>query len=86
MKGAGQILIETILFLTIYLLTGRIFLKNGELNADNSFKIYLDKINMLLDAYALLKRINKCNLKFAFKSIPVKNKLLTNFINKRALY
>ena len=35
------------------------FLKIDELNADNSTKIYLDKINMLLDTYAALKRINK---------------------------
>ena len=35
------------------------FLKIDELNADNSTKIYLDKINMLLDTYAPLKRINK---------------------------
>ena len=26
--------------------------------------MYFDKINMLLDMYALLKRINKYNLKF----------------------
>ena len=64
-------------------------LKSDELNADNSTKIYLDKINMLLDTYAPL---NKCKLKFKSKpwitlglqkSISVKNKLLTNFINKK---
>ena len=32
-------------------------LKTDELNADNSTKIYLDKINMLLDTYAPLKKI-----------------------------
>ena len=54
--------------------------------------MYLDKINILLDTYAPLKRINKCKLKFKSKpwltlglqkSISVKNKLLTNYINKR---
>ena len=64
-------------------------LKTDYLNADNSTKIYLDKINMLLDTYAPLKRINKYKLKFKSKpwitlglqkSISVKNKLLTNFI------
>ena len=54
--------------------------------------MYLDKINMLLDTYAPLKRINKYKLKFKSKpwitlglqkSISVKNKLLTNYINKR---
>ena len=64
-------------------------LKIDYLNADNSTKIYLDKINMLLDTYAPLKRINKYKLKFMSKSwitlglqksISVKNKLLTNFI------
>ena len=67
-------------------------LKIDELNAGNSAKIYLDKINMLLDTYAPLKRINKYRLKFKSKpwitlglqkSISVKEKLLTNFINKK---
>ena len=67
-------------------------LKIDDLNAGNSTKIYLDKINMLLDTYAPLKRINKYKLKFKSKpwitlglqkSISVKNKLLTNFINKK---
>ena len=42
-------------------------LKIDELHADNSTKMYLDKINMLLDTYAPLKRINKYNLKFKSK-------------------
>ena len=42
-------------------------LKIDELNADNSTKMYLDKINMLLDTYAPLKRINKYKLKFNSK-------------------
>ena len=67
-------------------------LKIDELNADNSTKIYLDKINMLLDAYAPLKKINKYKLKFKpkpwitlglQKSISAKKKLLANFINKK---
>ena len=67
-------------------------MKIDELNVDNSIKIYLDKINMLLDTYAPLKKINKYKLKFKSKpwitlglqkSISVKNKLLTNFINKK---
>ena len=33
------------------------FLKIDELNADNSTKLLLDKINMLLDTYAPLKRV-----------------------------
>ena len=67
-------------------------MKIDDLNADNSTKINLDKINMLLDTYAPLKRINKYKLKFKSKpwitlglqkSVSVKNKLLTNFINKK---
>ena len=67
-------------------------LKNDELNADNSTKIYLDKINLLLDIYTPLKTINKYKLKCQSKpwitlclqkSISVKNKLLANFINKK---
>ena len=68
------------------------FLKIDKLNAGNSTKIFLDKINMLLDTYAPLKRVKKYKLKFKFKpwitlglqkSISVKKKLLTNFINKK---
>ena len=49
---------------------------------------------MLLDTYAPLKRVEKYKLKFkskpwitlgSQKSISVKNKLLTNFINKKDL-
>ena len=67
-------------------------LKTDELNADISTRIYLDKINMLLDTYAPLKRINKYKMKFKSKpwitlslqkSISVKNKLLKTFINKK---
>ena len=70
-------------------------LKIDELNADNSTKMFLDKINMLLDTYAPLKRVKKYKLKFKSKpwitlglqkSIFVKSKLLTNFINRRTLY
>ena len=40
-------------------------LKTDEVNADNSTKLYLDKINMLLDTYPPLKRINKYKLKLS---------------------
>ena len=67
-------------------------LKTDELNAGNSTRMYLDKINMLLDTYAPLKRTNKYKMKFRSKpwitlglqkSISVKNKLLKDFINKK---
>ena len=67
-------------------------MKIDELTADNSTKIYSEKINVLLDTYAPLKKINKYKLKLKSKpwitldlqkSISVKNKLLTNFINKK---
>ena len=70
-------------------------MKIDDLNADKSTKIYLDKMNMLLDTYALLKRINKYKLKFKSniwiilglqKSISVRNKLRRSFINKKTLY
>ena len=66
-------------------------MKIDKLNADNSSKIYLYKINVLLHTYALLNRVNKYQLKFNSKpretsvlqkSISMKNKLLTSFINK----
>ena len=67
-------------------------LKIGELNADNSTRMYLDKINMLLDIYAPLKRINKCKLKFNSKpwialglqKVNCENKLLTYFIKNNS--
>ena len=67
-------------------------LKIDELNADNSTRSLLDKINILLDTYASLKRVKKYKVKFRSrpwitlglqKSISLKNKLLTNFINKK---
>ena len=67
-------------------------LKIDELNADKSTKKFLDKINMLLDTYAPLKRVKKYKLKFKSKpwitlglqkSISVKNKLFANFMNKK---
>ena len=69
-----------------------VLLKIDEKNVDNSTKMYLDRINILLDTYAPLKRINKHKLKFKYKlwitlglqkSISAKNKLLKNFINKK---
>ena len=67
-------------------------LKIDEQNADNSTKMYLEKINMLLDTYTPLKRVDKYKLKFKSKSwitvclqksISVNNKLLTNSLNKK---
>ena len=72
-----------------------VLLKIDELNADNSTKIYLDKINMLLDTYAPLKKINKYKLKFKSKpwitlslqkSISVKNFILQISLIRRTLY
>ena len=68
MKGAGQNLIEKIILLTISLLTGKICCKLRNQMLTIQGNIYLDKINMFLDTYASLKRINKYKLKF--KSIP----------------
>ena len=70
-------------------------LKIHELNVDNSTRVYFKKINILLDTYLPLKGIDKYKLRFKCKpwmtlglqkSISVKNKLLTNFINKKDLY
>ena len=67
-------------------------LKTDELNADNSTRIFLDKINMLSDTYAPLQRVNKYKMKFKSKRwitlglqkpVSVKNKLLKKFINKK---
>ena len=67
-------------------------LKTDEINVDNSTQIYLEKINFLLDTYALLKRIDKYKLRFKSKtwitlglqkSISIKNKFLTKFVNTK---
>ena len=67
-------------------------LKIDELNADNSTKKFLDKIDMLLDTNAPLKKVKNYKLKFKSKSwitlglqksISVKKKLITNFVNKK---
>ena len=68
-------------------------LKTDELNVDNSTKIYLDKINMLLDIYSPLKKLINTNWNLSLdqpwttlglqKSISAKNKLLPNLINKK---
>ena len=69
-------------------------MKTNELDPDNSTRMYLDKIDMLLDTYAPLKRINQYKLKFKSKpwitlglqkSISVTNKLFKHFINKDPL-
>ena len=67
-------------------------LEIDELNVDNSTHMSLEKINILLDTYAPLKRIDKNKLRFKSKpyitlglqkSISVKNKVLTKFINAK---
>ena len=67
-------------------------MKINELNVDNSNQMYLEQINILLDTYAPLKRIEKYKLRFApkpwitlgfQKSISLRNKLLTKFINTK---
>ena len=42
-------------------------LKDNELNVDNSIQTYLEKINVLLDTHAPLKRFDKCKLRFKSK-------------------
>ena len=39
-------------------------LKTDELNTNNLTEMYLDKMNMPLDIYAPLKRVNKYKMKF----------------------
>ena len=83
-KETGPNLIRKILFYT-FSVDWEDLLKIDDLNADNSSKIYLDKINMLLNTYAHLKRIkykpeSKSKSKSWItlglqKSISVKNKL-----------
>ena len=58
MKETGPNLIEN--FILDYFSTDlEDLLKIDKLNADNSTKKFLDKINMLLDTFAPLKRVYK---------------------------
>ena len=66
-------------------------MKTGELNVDNS-TIFKKKINILLDVYAPLRRIDRYKLRFKSKpwitlglqkSTSVKNKSLIKFINTK---
>ena len=91
MKGTGLQISSRNFILDYFSVDWEDLLKIDKLNVDNSTKIYLDKINRLLDTYTPLKRINKYKLKFNSKpwitlglqkSISVKNKLLKHFINK----
>ena len=53
----NKILFSTFLFFFFFFVDWEDLLKNDELNAANSTKIYLDKINMLLDTYVPLKKL-----------------------------
>ena len=86
---------ETNFILDYFSIDWEDLLKIDELNVDNSTQTYLEKINILLETYAPLKRIDKYKLRFKSKpwitlglqkSISVKNKLLTKFINTKLLY
>ena len=59
MNETGQNLIEKILLLTIFSVYWKDLLKIDEMNADNSTKMYLVKIDILVHTYAPLKIINK---------------------------
>ena len=61
-------------------------LKIGDLDADNSTKIYLDKIKMLLDTYAPLTRINKYKLKFKSKTLDNLRVTKINICKKQITY
>ena len=61
MEGTSLNMINKILFYTFlfffFFVDWEDLLKNDELNSANSTKIYLDKINMLLDTYVPLKKL-----------------------------
>ena len=67
MKGTGQNLMEKVFF-NNFSVDWENLLKIDELNAEKSTQIYLDKINISLDTYAPLNRINKYKLQFKSKS------------------
>ena len=58
MKGTGPISSKKC-YSRLFSVDWKDVLEIDELNADNSTKMYLDKINMLLNTYAPLKGIDK---------------------------
>ena len=81
-------------FIFVYFSTEwRDMLNIDELIVDNSTQMYLEKINVLLDNYATLKRIDMYKMYMykskhwitlgLQKSISLKNELLAKFINKK---
>ena len=92
MRATGPKIDRENFILDYFFVDWKDLLKTDELNAHNSTKIYLGMINRLLNTYVPLKRTHGCKLKFKSKpsitlglqkSVSVKNKLLTNFINKK---
>ena len=67
MKRTCQNVLHKILLLTIFSVDWQDLLKIHEVNAKNLTKMFIDKINMLLDTHNLVKRINKYKTKFNFK-------------------
>ena len=51
-------------FIDYFSIDWKDLLKIDKLNNDNSTQTYLENTNILLDTYALLKRIDKCKLRF----------------------
>ena len=89
MRATGPKIDRENFILDYFFVDWKNLLKIDELNAHNSTKIYLGMINMSLNTN---KRTHGCKLKFKSKpsitlglqkSVSVKNKLLTSFINKK---
>ena len=67
MKRTCQNVLHKVLLFTIFSVDWQDLWKIDEVNANNLTKMYIDKINMLLDTHNLVKRINKYKMKFNFK-------------------
>ena len=67
MKRTCQNVLHKVLLFTIFSVDWQDLWKIDEVNANNLTKMYIDKINMLLDTHNLAKRINKYKMKFNFK-------------------
>ena len=67
MKRTCQNVLHKVLLFTIFSVDWQDLWKIDEVNANNLTKMYIYKINMLLDTHNLVKRINKYKMKFNFK-------------------
>ena len=92
LKEIGLVLTHSTLFLIFFEIDWPNTLNVDDLNVNNSFEIFIKTTNSLLDKHIPLKKTSKYKLKFKEKpwmttaikkSIEIKNKLFSKYINSK---